>query len=328
MPFLCFRCCCCLSLQAEAARERKDEVKKAKKSAAEKAAEDAKWVDEGSTATEQRKREKAARDAEEARKRAEKRALQLKEEEEAAAISGKAKGLSNAEKMTRAMLLRQAEEAEERRKEEAERQRLAAMNIVAPEEPSPNLNRALNEEKARDVEQFGAENVIYASGVDAALSATAGKVLTTGTAAAAASSSASSSSGPKPPTMKSAFAEFEVGATASGGDTRGGRRAGERRERCDCGGNTHGGRRARGRGEHHGCVEWFVSSPMSSLSLPCSAVSASPAEGSHDANGYGRQSPSQAVTAQGDYLQALAEGAMIPHCYSPSALTAHCHPPR
>lgn len=192
--------------KAEAARERKDEVKKAKKSAAEKAAEDAKWVDEGSTATEQRKREKAQREAEEARKRAEKKALLEKEEAEAAAISGKAKGVSNADKMTRAMLLRQAEEAEQRRKAEAERVKLEALKLVAPEEPAPNLNRAISEEKARDVAQFGAENVIYASGVDAVLSATSGKVLTTGSSAAA----SSSSSGPaKAPTMKSAFAEFE-----------------------------------------------------------------------------------------------------------------------
>lgn len=192
--------------KAEAARERKDEVKKAKKSAAEKAAEDAKWVDEGSTATEQRKREKAQREAEEARKRVERKALLEKEEAEAAAISGKAKGVSNADKMTRAMLLRQAEEAEQRRKAEAERVKLEALKLVAPEEPAPNLNRAISEEKARDVAQFGAENVIYASGVDAVLSATSGKVLTTGSSAAASSSSA----GPaKAPTMKSAFAEFE-----------------------------------------------------------------------------------------------------------------------
>ena len=192
--------------KAEAARERKDEVKKAKKSAAEKAAEDAKWVDEGSTATEQRKREKAQREAEEARKRAEKKALLEKDEAEAAAISGKAKGVSNADKMTRAMLLRQAEEAELRRKAEAERVKLEALKLVAPEEPAPNLNRAISEEMARDAAQFGAENVIYASGVDAVLSATSGKVLTTGSSAAA----SSSSSGPsKAFTTKSAFAEFE-----------------------------------------------------------------------------------------------------------------------
>lgn len=197
--------------KAEAARERKDEVKKTKKSAAEKAAEDSKWVDEGSTAAEQRKKEKAIRDAEEARKRAEKKALQAKEEAEAASISGKAKGVSNADKMTRAQLLRQAEEAEARRRAEAEVRRLEALKLVAHEEPSPNMNRALSDDHQRDVDQFGAENVIYASSIDAALSATANKALTSSSSAG--SSSAASAidvldSHPEK-RMKSAHAEYE-----------------------------------------------------------------------------------------------------------------------
>jgi hypothetical protein len=192
--------------KAEAARERKDEVKKAKKTAAETAAENAKWADEGSSATEQRKREKQLKDAEEAKKRAEKKALAAKEEEEAAKLSGKAKGVSNAEKITRVQLLRQQEEVEARRKLEAEQERLAALKLVAQDAPVPNLNREIDEQKQRDIAQYGAANVIHASGIESALDASR----TLSASAAAASASAASAVDQHPEKrMKSAHAEFE-----------------------------------------------------------------------------------------------------------------------
>ena len=178
-------------------------MKKTKKAAVEKAVEDAKWVDEGSTATEKRRVEQAAKDAEAAKKRAEKKALADKEAAELAALSGKAKGVSNADKITRAQLLRQQEQAEEERKLEAERVKLAEMNLALPVEPAPNLNRQASSDLARDIEQFGAGNVIHASGIDSTLSSVTGGAFTS-------ASSSSASSAPKPaPSMKSAFAEYE-----------------------------------------------------------------------------------------------------------------------
>lgn len=194
--------------KAEAARERKEEVKQTKKSAAAKALEDSKWQDEGSTASEQRARAKAAKDAEEAKKRAEKKALQQKEEAEAAALSGKAKGVSNADKMTRAQLLRQAEEAEARRKLEVEARRLEALKLAPQEEPAPNLNRALSEQREQDVATYGAGNVIYASGIEGAIASTAGKVLTTAPSSAASAAASSIDAHPEK-RMKTAHAEFE-----------------------------------------------------------------------------------------------------------------------
>jgi hypothetical protein len=188
--------------KAEAARERKEDVKKTKQAAEVKAAEDAKWVDEGSTATEKRRVEAAQREVEAARKRAEKKALAEKEEADAAAISGKAKGLSNAEKITRAQLLRQAEEAAEARKMEAERQHMEALKLTPQVDLTPNLNRQASEELARDLQQYGAGNVIQASGsIDASLGALAG--------ASSSSTPASMSIGSNPTPKKSGFAEYE-----------------------------------------------------------------------------------------------------------------------
>jgi hypothetical protein len=196
--------------KAEAARERKEEVKKAKKSAEETAKENAKWADEGSTAAEQRRREKAAKDAEEARKRAEKKALQAKEEAEAAKLHNKAKGISNAEKITRAQLLRQQEELDERRRQQAEAEKLAAKKLVVQEELTPNLNRAISEQEARDAAQYGEQNIIRASGIDNALGAVSGGVLVSAAAASSVSAAAAAVLDSHPEKrMKSAYAEYE-----------------------------------------------------------------------------------------------------------------------
>lgn len=194
--------------KAEAARERKAEVAKAKKSAAEQAAEAARWADEGSTAAERRKQEKAAREAEEARKRAEKKALLAKEEAEAAAINMRAKNLSNAEKITRAQLLRQQEEAEAARQAEAERLRLEKLKLAPQPELEANPNRAASDEKAAAVAQFGEGNVIFASGMDSALSAVAGGALSSGKSSSSDPSAVAIDRRPEK-RMKSAYVEFE-----------------------------------------------------------------------------------------------------------------------
>lgn len=193
--------------KAEAARERKAEVAKSKKTAAEQAAEAARWADEGSIAAEKRKQEKAAREAEEARKRAERKALQAKEEAAAAAVA-RAKTLSNAEKITRAQLLRQQEEAEAARQAEAERLRLEKLNITPQPELEANPNRAATEEKAAAVEQYGAGNVIFASGMDSALSAISGGALASGKSSSSDPSAATIDRRPEK-RMKSAYADYE-----------------------------------------------------------------------------------------------------------------------
>lgn len=192
--------------KAEAARERKDEVKKAKNAAATKAQEDAKWTDEGSTATEKRRLEKIQKDLEDAKKRAEKKALAAKEAAETSTISAKGK-LPNAEKITRAQLLRQADEQAEARRVEAERLRMEQLNLVAPLEPQLNLNRQASNELAKDIAEFGAENVIHASGVDSVLTQVGGGALTQG--AASSSSGAAAIDQHPEKRMKSAFAEYE-----------------------------------------------------------------------------------------------------------------------
>lgn len=189
--------------RAEAARERKEGVKKAAAAAHEKAIEDAKWADQGSTAGEKRKAEKAAKDAEEAKKRAERKALAAQEDAETATLHNRAKGVTNAEKITRAQLLRQQEAADEARRIEAERVKLEAMKLAPQPELQLNLNRQSSAELAKDVAQYGAGHVIHASGLDATLEAVGGNALTS-----SASSAPAIDLHPEK-RLKSAFAEYE-----------------------------------------------------------------------------------------------------------------------
>lgn len=133
----------------------------------------------------------------------------LPEAADAAAISGKAKGLSNAEKITRAQLLRQAEEAAEARKVEAERQRMEALKLTPQVEPTPNLNRQASSELAKDIQQFGAGNVIHASGIDATLASVTGGALTSAASSSSSGSGAGAIDQHPEKRMKSAFADYE-----------------------------------------------------------------------------------------------------------------------
>lgn len=119
-----------------------------------------------------------------------------KEEAERNSINCKGK-LSNQDKMTRAMLLRQAEEAEAARKAAAEERKLAMSKIVQQPEPTENLNRAAND-----------SNAIQASSVDEAIAAFD---KTSIDSSSSSSSSQSNSILDRHPEkrMKSAYAEYE-----------------------------------------------------------------------------------------------------------------------
>lgn len=149
--------------KAQEARERKEAVKKEKKTQEEKAREDAKWVDQGTTATEKRKAEAEARRLEEQKKREAKKALQAKEEAELS----KVKTVKVAtHKVTRAQLL---EQEEMRKKEEAIREevrRLQEQRLQPQIELKENINRKLAEEKKDD-------SLISASSLDEAVQALA-----------------------------------------------------------------------------------------------------------------------------------------------------------
>jgi hypothetical protein len=148
--------------KAVEARARKETEKIVKKVIAEKAAEDAKWVDEGSTAAEKRKAEREAKKAEEAAKKQAKKVLQAKEDAEA---EKKAKP----QKLTRTKILSLAEQRELEAAKTAEVEEMRRSNLVPQIEPQENTNQTAAAQLAKDVATYKG-GVVSASSIDEVLS--------------------------------------------------------------------------------------------------------------------------------------------------------------
>lgn len=148
--------------KAVEARARKEADKAQKKAAKDKATEDAKWTDEGSTAAERRKAEKFAKSQEDAAKRAAKKALV---EADDASLKAKAK---KPEKLTHVKILSLAEQREAEAAKQAKEDEMCERRIVRQIDPEENPNQRAAAEHRDDLKKF-AGGVVSASGVDEVL---------------------------------------------------------------------------------------------------------------------------------------------------------------
>ena len=154
--------------KAEEARQRKDGVKKEKKAGEAKAAEDARWADEGQSATERRAAEKAKKQLEELKKKETKKAALAKDEEELKAVKTVK---VNPYKVTvatiqQAAAAKEREKQAEREEEERRRQRL----LLQPE-PTENVNQAEKQRLREEEALYGKDGVVSARTLDEAVSA-------------------------------------------------------------------------------------------------------------------------------------------------------------
>lgn len=151
--------------RAVEARERKRAAAAQKKEEEARRKEDAKWVDNDKlvTAKLNRKAEQEAKQEEKARRRAELREL---EEEEMRKLQSSKATKPAPKKLTRAeILLRQIQAEKEKQKQEAEHEIVDLLQ--------PNINHILREQKFDAL--LRGEEVVSASGVDAALEELEGK---------------------------------------------------------------------------------------------------------------------------------------------------------
>jgi len=137
-----------------------------------KAVEDAKWVDEGSTAAEKRRAEKETKRLEAAQKEAKRKALVAKDDEEAAAAK---KRSAAADRVTRQAILsvqeRQAADAEKQAARERELRQMKQANLIPQIEPIENVNQSRAAQEAQDRARYGANGVVSASTLDEAVAA-------------------------------------------------------------------------------------------------------------------------------------------------------------
>lgn len=139
--------------KAAAAKERKDQVKASNKARSQKAAMDAAWSDEGSTAKEKKKADAARKRAEMLKKRQEKKALEAKD----ALAMEKKKVVVKAQKRTVAELNRHREKEEEERAKQREIEEKARQRIVEQQALVTNCNHAIDDDSK------------WVSGIDSAL---------------------------------------------------------------------------------------------------------------------------------------------------------------
>eukprot|EP00823_Brevimastigomonas_motovehiculus_P000398 TRINITY_DN10491_c0_g1_i1.p1 TRINITY_DN10491_c0_g1~~TRINITY_DN10491_c0_g1_i1.p1 ORF type:complete len:229 (-),score=94.77 TRINITY_DN10491_c0_g1_i1:202-888(-) len=153
--------------KAAEARQRKDTVKKEKLDKETKQKEDARWADEGTTATELRKKEKEAKKEEKLAKDAKKKELQEKETKELEKVSK-----AQARKMTQAQLREQVEEAKKVKEKDKEKEEMKKHKLVPQLEPEENYNQKLAAIKAEEIAKYGEKNVVDASfSIDNAIAA-------------------------------------------------------------------------------------------------------------------------------------------------------------
>jgi len=153
--------------KATEAKARKEDVKNQKEKAQKKAAADALWVDEGSTASEKRKAEKEQKRIADLAKVQQKKALIAKEEAELG--KGKPSKRQENEKMSRSKILSIQERESERKQQEEVIERLKEDNIVPQLELEENINQIRAKQKAADRERYGADGIVDARGIDEAV---------------------------------------------------------------------------------------------------------------------------------------------------------------
>jgi len=182
--------------KAVEAKARKEADKSMKTAAKAKAAEDALWVDEGSTASEKRKAEKEAKRIEELQKKQKKAALQAKEDADRAK---KAKP----SKLTRTAILSLQEQAALDAAKQKEVEDMKRSNIVPQIEIVENVNQRAAAEHTRDLQTYKG-GVVSASGVDEAL-----KTFTPQTIGQSAEFATDNKDKHPEKRMKAAFADYE-----------------------------------------------------------------------------------------------------------------------
>lgn len=153
--------------KAEAARERKEGVKKEKLATLEKEVEDSKWSDAGTTRTEKRKAEAEAKRREEAAKKAEKKALEAKDKAELE----KTIGPKAPKKVTAYEMQQQQQKSAVELKKLADQQEAEKKRILQQPEPEVNVNQQMRQLRLEEEEKYGRDNVLDATGVDQALTA-------------------------------------------------------------------------------------------------------------------------------------------------------------
>ena len=189
--------------KAVEARERKDTVKKEKHQAATKAADDAKWADEGQSAAEKRAREKEAKRVEELKKKEAKKEAAAKDEQEMKTVKTvkvNPHKVSQAQHSTAqccrlyvplmgawfgvwwcwllvyqvtlaaiasSVASRDAERERERLDEERRKQRLLSQDEL----PTENVNQLARDRQLADEAQYGRGGVISAQSLDEAVAA-------------------------------------------------------------------------------------------------------------------------------------------------------------
>lgn len=154
--------------KAQEARERKDEQKKVKRAAEVKAAQDEYWKDEGQSAAEKRAAAAEAKRLEEAKKREQKRLLAEKEEKEMQTVR-----LAKEAKVTQFQLTQRAIKLEKEKEELDKIKQMKEQNLI-PQlelEETINMNRLRSEIELKELEEFGAGNVVSASSLEEALEA-------------------------------------------------------------------------------------------------------------------------------------------------------------
>lgn len=183
--------------KAVEARARKEADKQQKSAAKAKAAEDAKWTDEGSTASERRRAEKDSKRQEDAAKKAAKRAAQ---EADDASLKAKPK---KPEKLTHVRILSLAEQREAELEKQKKEDEMRERRIVHQIEPEENPNQRAAAEHDDDLKKYQG-GVVAASGVDAVLANFSAQSI-------GKSEEFNVSGGDKHPEkrMKAAFAEYE-----------------------------------------------------------------------------------------------------------------------
>jgi len=149
------------------ARARKSEAKKAEQAKTAKEKEDSAWVDHGIPAKElnkmERAKEKELKKQQEAEKKAKKKALLEKEEKE---LQKNSQGKT---KVTAVQILSLQEKQQREKEQEELRRKREEARLVSQLKPERNVNQALAEQEAKDRDEFGADNVISASGIDSAI---------------------------------------------------------------------------------------------------------------------------------------------------------------
>jgi len=149
----------------------------------ERAVEDEKWVDEGTTRFEKRKAEQEMKKRMEQQKKAERKALEEKDNE-VLLSSLKAKPA----KVTAYQLEQQkqrsyAEMKKQQERMEQEKQKIINQDVLAE---TPNINQQMAKLREEEAERFGgAENIVDVSGVDAAIDELAKKFDTLSSSSAA-----------------------------------------------------------------------------------------------------------------------------------------------